>query len=674
MIEEYTEDIEIELSHADLKYIYKKVKRLIRDCPECIPEQLISDFAELNRILPRGTPFPGRWLNIRTPYLVKPMNALAPTSGVIEVVFAKPSQFGVTAALIENWVAYIIKNVPGPMLYVSANEKLLKKWVNKRLAPLLISCGLDNRVFAQHILSGSRKRTGSEMFSKEFPGGSLDMVTANSAAGLRMDSIRYLALDEVSAYPWNVGLEGDPVALAEARTKAWKKRRKILYVSSPIDDENDHIWPLFLEGDQQRYFIPCPYCGKYFLPDWNEARKDYATQLNLRWENKAGVLDETTIHLPCPFCREAIFETDKYRMAQRGEWKAQARPLVKRRESYHASAVISLLDDWERLVGDEIKAEKDEDRRRAHVINNLGQTYKERGDRPDINKIISQRGYYKEGQVPNDVLFLTMAVDVQLGSKKKSKKNPARVELEVCGHGLGYRTWSIAYKVFFGAVNEAYKGAWAALAKWAENDGLKFWRDDGFLFMPQLIFIDSRVEESTVSDFCLQWNNAFPIKGFRELKESEKGQGLGAYLDEKHYKDIDRFREYKKGDHTYYLISTNHYKDALYRSLKVPRLQGENQAPRFCDFPRDYKPHYFEMLTAEEKRKDGSYFKPSSRANEALDCRVYNMAAMEVWLAARLKGVRAKARKSGMTEQQADYIKTRHVLDELKKATARKVA
>jgi phage terminase large subunit GpA-like protein len=670
----YSEDIEITIPHKVLVRYYKLVQKLIDDCPECIPEQLVSEFAEQRRVLPRGTPYPGPWLNQRTPYLIEPMDNLAPSSPIIETVMCKPSQFGATAGLIENWIAYIIANVPGPAMYVSANDKLLKKWVNKRLSPLLISCGLDEKIFAQSVLKGSRQRTGNEMFSKEFPGGSLDMVTANSAPSLRMDSIRYLALDEVSAYKWDVGGEGDPTALAEARTKAWKRRRKILYNSSPVEDENDHIFPLYLEGDQRRYFLPCPYCNKMMLPDWGADNKGWASNVNLKWETKAGELDETTIHLPCPLCREAIFEKDKSSMVRNGEWIPTARPVIKHRRSYQASGIISLMDEWERIVGDEMKGEKDEDRRRAHVINNLGITYKEIGSRPDSNKIIENRGYYKKGTVPNDVLFLTMAFDVQLGSIKNAKTNPARLEAEICGHGSGYRTWSIDYKVWKGDVSNGFQGAWLAATEWAMEGGLEFYRDDGFRFSPKLILVDSRVNETAVLDFCSQWNNTFPIKGHRELQESERGRGLGAYLDEKHYKDIDKVRPYQRGDYTFYLISTNHYKDSLYKSLKVPRQQGEIQGPRFCDFPRDYKAHYFDMLTAEEKRSDGSYYKPSSRPNEALDCRVYNMAAHDIWLASQLKLARDKHIKAGMTKEQASFIRTRHILDALKKATIRKVA
>ena len=47
------------------------------------------------------------------------------------------------------------------------------------------------------------------------------MTGANSAVGLRSMPVRYLFLDEVDAYPASADDEGDPVALAEARTRTF---------------------------------------------------------------------------------------------------------------------------------------------------------------------------------------------------------------------------------------------------------------------------------------------------------------------------------------------------------------------------------------------------------------------------------------------------------------------
>jgi phage terminase large subunit GpA-like protein len=41
--------------------------------------------------------------------------------------------------------------------------------------------------------------------------------------------VRYLFLDEVDAYPPSADDEGEPVALAEARTRTFSWRRKMLW-------------------------------------------------------------------------------------------------------------------------------------------------------------------------------------------------------------------------------------------------------------------------------------------------------------------------------------------------------------------------------------------------------------------------------------------------------------
>ena len=71
------------------------------------------------------------------------------------------------------------------------------------------------------------------------------------------------------------------------------------------------------------------------------------------------------------------------------------------------------------------------------------------------------------------------------------------------------------------------------------------------------------------------------------------------------------------------------------------------------------------MLTAEEKRRDGSFHCPSGRRNEALDCRVMNLCAGDVYLDSEVLRVKAKALKDGATKDQIQVINHRMILDYL---------
>ena len=75
------------------------------------------------------------------------------------------------------------------------------------------------------------------------------------------------------------------------------------------------------------------------------------------------------------------------------------------------------------------------------------------------------------------------------------------------------------------------------------------------------------------------------------------------------------------------------------------------------------------MLTAEEKRRDGS-FHAGDRRNEALDCRVMNLAAGDIFLDTLLEAERMKAREHGFDRHQVLAITKRHILEKLEQTIA----
>jgi phage terminase large subunit GpA-like protein len=57
------------------------------------------------------------------------------------------------------------------------------------------------------------------------------------------------------------GEEGDPVALAEARTSTFSWCSKVLLGSTPTIHGISRIEREYEASDQRRYFVPCPHCG-----------------------------------------------------------------------------------------------------------------------------------------------------------------------------------------------------------------------------------------------------------------------------------------------------------------------------------------------------------------------------------------------------------------------------
>ena len=67
---------------------------------------------------------------------------------------------------------------------------------------------------------------------------------------------RWVFLDEVDACPGDVDGEGDPIALAEARTINFGHRSKVFLASAPTLKSLSRIEREWELSDQQRYHVP----------------------------------------------------------------------------------------------------------------------------------------------------------------------------------------------------------------------------------------------------------------------------------------------------------------------------------------------------------------------------------------------------------------------------------
>ena len=188
----------------------------------------VSEWADEHRMLsPIASSEPGRWRTERTPYLREIMDCLSPSHPCSEVDFVKGTQIGGSEAGY-NWLAAIIDLWPASAMLVMPTTDTAKRISKQRLTPMIQQCPrLADKV------SDSRSRdSGNTVLMKEFAGGVLVLTGANSGPGLRSMPVRFLMMDEIDAYPLDVGGEGDPCLVAEKRTETFA-RRKIFRVSSP---------------------------------------------------------------------------------------------------------------------------------------------------------------------------------------------------------------------------------------------------------------------------------------------------------------------------------------------------------------------------------------------------------------------------------------------------------
>jgi len=644
---------------SDLRFCLQQIAL----CPSEPPIQSISQYVQGRRIMPPNSPFPGLWDNEKTPYAKEWMDNMAPNSPIQHQVIMKGAQVSGTEAML-NTLAYYMDQCPAQILYITAKEELLEKWSLRRLEPLIDSMGIRHKVLAsKERLGVVTRRAVDKTLSKEFIGGCLDLVSARSAASLRAESKRILLRDEVDGAPALLTTgEGFWLDVSYARTKAYGSLRKVMDVSTPSTFEDSQIFQLYERGDRRKYFVPCPSCGHYQELVWEQVTPEY----------KSGKLFD--VSYKCIKCSALLKNHQKREMLSKGEWRPTAVSDSKVFRSYHLSTLYAPvgMSSWFEMYEEFTRAQEQPDGMRGFTNLSLGMPYKEKGVRPILTTLQNLRSTYKSGEVPDGVLFLTMAVDVQAGQERNDGK-PARLVVEVCGHGKGFRTWSITYRDFVGPIDDISSGAWMSMTKWFQEIQGSFYRSDGQKFPISLVLIDSGYDAHIVYDFCRNWQHTLPSKGYSLLKKNKKEKGL----DEAGPDYFRRYRLAKVGDSKEQMlaeISTNYYKHHIYTNLSKVRNEDKKiQAPGFCEFPRDYSDDYFRELSAEERRADHSFYLPSKRANEALDCRVYNMAAADIFLDKLVNAQQAEAKNAGLLDIQIRMINHARILEILEKRTQRSI-
>ena len=621
----------------------------------------IIEYAETT-IIPSG-PYRGQKFDKKTaPYLIEPLRLLSPDNPVQDIRCMFPAQTG-KSTLAELVSMYFITQVPSEILYVSSNETAAIKWMERRIVPRAHAAGVR---FKTEVESRTSRKTGDTSYSKLFPGGNLDIASSLSPAQLASETKRVVLADEIDRWKIALGEEGSVMDMLRARMQAWGFQAKMLSISTPTTEEASVMNLLYLEGDQQLYFVPCPYCGTFQLLDYYPGRG-----YGLKWEKKQGRIVRKSIVLVCENqnCSREIRETSKHKMLNGGEWRKHALPEYDFIASFNINGIYSPFLTWYEMAISYEESQKGPLQKQAHENLKMGRTFKETGTRPKASKIIENQGKYKAGEVQDGVLYLVAAIDVQEGSETNENNEP-RLEMEILGIGAGYRTWSIDYLVFKGDIKDHYSGAWEKLNEYAKETKLTYFRNDGIGFPISLIFIDSGSGKMSdiVYNFCEGWRNTFPIKGQSTIKKLKKEKG-----DEILQGNMKRYRASElTADVMIYLINTNYYKNKIYHDLKVVRQEGDIQRPGFCDFPRDYPEKYFDQITAEERRRDGSFHNPTGRRNEALDCRVYALCAADVFLDSEVLNYRAWAKTQGMKKDQLLKISHKTVLESMTKRTVRR--
>lgn len=556
----------------------------------------LNEWSTRNAYLPAGiTAEPGKWRSI--PYQVGIMDAISDPA-VEMVSVEKSARVGYTRILL-NVIGYYIEHDPCAMMMVQPTIDDAEDFSKEEIDAMLNDTPCLSGLVVDTCSSGKRKNTLSW---KKFPGGTLRLIGSNSPRGFRRVSIRIMLFDEVDAYPIEAGREGDPISLGIKRTESFWNR-KIIAGSTPTTDALSRIDILFKQGDQRRYYVPCPHCGHMHVLQFK----------NLKWPEG----EPEKAHFVCPECEQAITHDKKIWMVERGEWRA-TKPF-NGHASFHIWSAYSYLPNatWCHIAKAFEEAKEGGPRLLKTFVNTwLGEVWKDTAEAPDWNHLYARREPYKRGTVPAGAALVTAGVDVQRD----------RLEVEVTAWGPSLESWVVDYLVFPGDTANVDSQAWKDLSLLLAK---QFESETGLTLPIEKMLVDANFETLTVCKWCRQHGSrTLPVKGYDRLPRIVMPPKAV---------DVKQNGKWKKRGVRLLGVGSSHIKRELYGFLRLPVPTESSPIPDtgYCHFGEFLDEWYFKMLTAEVLERTYSkqgvlterWHLPANRRNEALDCRVYSRAA-----------------------------------------------
>jgi phage terminase large subunit GpA-like protein len=557
------------------------------------PDYWIDEWADEHRYLSqKASAEPGRWRTDRTPYLREILRELSPKSPMKRIVFMASAQIG-KSELGNNYLGFIMHHAPGPVLVVQPTLDMGKRFSKQRISPMI-----EESPVLKNLVADQKSRDDSNtMMAKSFPGGFLLVTGANSPVGLRSTPIRYLFADEVDAFPIDAGGEGNPLQLAEKRTTTFS-RRKIYICSTPTDKETSSIEREYLAGDQRLYYVPCPHCG----------HKQHLQWKNLKWTDN----DPNTAAYACEDCGVLIEEHFKTKMLLDGEWRATA-PSDGITASFRINGLYSPLGwrSWREIVVEFIRAKSDPTLLKTWVNTVLGQSWEsEYSAKVGADGLMARAEEWRMMNCPMGVLALTAGIDVQAN----------RLEIKVVGWGDGEESWIVNWTAIHGDPERP--------EIWRQLDDLlavEYQHASGITMKVRAAAIDTGGSNTqAVYDYSRRRKGfIIPVKGMSEPNKPILGKPTK--------QDVNHMGVALKSGVELYPVGPDTAKTLIYNRLKM-----KEHGAGYVHFPADLTEDYFKQLTAETKVIEylrgfpkTKWVKSSGQRNEALDCMVYAVAALE---------------------------------------------
>ncbi|MGH8431372.1 MAG: terminase gpA endonuclease subunit, partial [Solimonas sp.] len=296
------------------------------------------------------------WSPDETPYMVEPMNMLASRRHEA-LIFVGPARIGKTAALLLAWMAHVVVNDPGDMLFVQMSQDKAREFSKTD-----VDRALRHSPNLAALKSGSSQ--DDTVHDKQFRHGMWLKIGWPTVSNLSGSTYRYVAFTDLDRMPDDIGGEGAPFPLGVKRTTTFMSRGMALAESSPGRDLTDPNWQpaapheapptngilgLYNGSDRRRWYWKCPECR-----DWFEAEPglglfhlpplDQVGQM-VR-EGDIDALANQYNRIICPHCGAMHGPKVKPLLNRGGRWLAEGQRLTADDELVGEAAVAQTAGYW----------------------------------------------------------------------------------------------------------------------------------------------------------------------------------------------------------------------------------------------------------------------------------------------------------------------------------------
>jgi phage terminase large subunit GpA-like protein len=571
---------------------------------------LPSQWAEDNVRIPVGNAKPGPIRFDNAPYQ-RGMLDVVKEPGIRRADYMTGAQLGKTT-IQQCITGYFIAHEPRSQIFVQPTQGDVQTFQETKLRPML-----DANPSISSKMAKQRGREGvnnSRIIS--YIGGWLMFSWAGSPKTLRGRSAPITQADEVDGM--EATAEGDPVELLAQRAATFGDDALSTRSSTPTIKGASRIETGFLEGDQRRYYVPCPHCQHHQYLKWE----------NVTWKGRqsTGIADaeydkgrehepDTALYA-CESCGAYWDDGERIAAIRNAEklgagWKA-AKPF-KGHASFHAPEMLSTF----RRLRDIVQSYLDKlavDDLQSFVNVSLAETYEEKGEKADPTGLMARAEEYR-AEVPAGGLYLTAGIDQQMD----------RLEVEVVAWGVGEESWSVAYYVLWGAPEQG--------DVWEDLDDLlaSTYQHESGAHLP----ISAALLDTGGSNGMTQaaYDYAKGRTG-RRLFAGKGVPGWGKPIVEKPQRKQSG-KNARKVD--LFLVGVDEAKLIVMRRLASTVGAKQPGGGGYCHTPNDRDEDWYKQLTAEKLvtryikgQPVREWHKPDRARNEGLDCRVYAYAALKI--------------------------------------------